>query len=292
MVKTVSQEEFFAILQFLVLSAIIIPLLPSELYDPFGFFDWRPQTIWLMVVLVAAIRFIGYFVAKFMGKEKSLLLSGVIGGFVSSTAVTTSVAQDSNGKKGVIIFLVPILIANVIMFARVITEVTIVAGSYINFLIQIAIPLIAGGSFLIIIALYFWWQLKKASQTKQELKKELKVDQPLDIKSAISFGLFFLFVLLVAEKIPQLFPDTGLYLAGIIAGLSDVDAITLAMSNLVANGEVAIDQAAGVVLLAVATNTLVKVGIVFTFGNRKLFRYILATILCAFSVGAGTFFLM
>jgi uncharacterized membrane protein (DUF4010 family) len=74
--KKINQDELLAILKFFILTAIILPILPYSWEDPIGFFDWRPQVIWLMVVLVASIRFVGYFLSKFFGSEKSILFRG------------------------------------------------------------------------------------------------------------------------------------------------------------------------------------------------------------------------
>lgn len=275
-VRQISREELLAILQFFILSSIILPLLPEHWTDPFGFFDWRPQTVWLMVVLVVSLRFIGYFLSKFLGSEKSILLSGIVGGFVSSTAVTMGIAQESKDHTRVKIFLIPILVASGIMFFRVILEVMVSAPRQTELWQFIFPPLVTMGlsSFLLSGILIASCLRKKEKEVDSEPKTEMIIRQPLQMRSALTFGLFFLFVLLLADKVAELFSDEGLLIAAAIAGLSDVDAITLAASNLVRNGTIQADLASQVILVAVAVNTMVKAGLVFIFGSRKLFQFV------------------
>lgn len=275
-VKKINHAELLAILQFFILSAIILPLLPKSWIDPFGFFDWRPQTVWLMVIFVASIRFIGYFLSKFFGSEKSILLSGIVGGFVSSTAVTMGISQESKGKPQVLIFLIPILVASAIMFFRVLLEVLVVAPSQTE-LLMLLIPALAsmGALLLFVSAILVVKILKKTgNENPNAVRAGMEIRQPLQMRSALSFGVFFLLVLLFADKIAEFFPDSGLFFAAAIAGLTDVDAITLAVANLAQTGQVNPEMASQVILLAVAVNTLVKAGLVFIFGSRKLFRFV------------------
>ncbi len=283
MAKKLSADELFAILQFIILSAIILPILPKSWVDPFEFFDWRPQAVWLMVVFVVSIRFIGYFLAKIIGGEKSILFSGVIGGFVSSTAVTMGIAQQSKGKNALIIFLAPILVASGIMFFRVLLEVAVVTQGKNQLLSLLLLPLgiFGGGSILLTGFLLFY----RKRARKQVAATPIAIDQPLQLTSALSFGIFFLAVLLFSDKIGQYFDTSGLYLTGAVAGLTDVDAITLAMANLVTIGSLEADIAARVILLAVTVNTLVKLSIVFVFGSALLFRKLTISLVGIFAIG-------
>lgn len=275
-VKKINHAELLAILQFFILSAIILPLLPEHWIDPFGFFDWRPQTVWLMVIFVASIRFVGYFLSKFFGSEKSIILSGVVGGFVSSTAVTMGISQESKGKPQTLIFLIPIIVASAIMFFRVILEV-LVAAPNAKELLLLLLPALASMGILFLLVSAFL-VVKVLKNTKKEnpniVHTEMQIRQPLQMRSALSFGLFFLFVLLLSDKVAEFLPHSGLFLTAAIAGLTDVDAITLAVANLTKNGSITAEMASQVILLAVAVNTLVKAGIVFLFGSKKLFRFV------------------
>ncbi len=290
--KKINREELLAILKFFIFSAIILPLLPAHWIDPFEFFDWRPQTIWLMVILVASIRFVGYFLSKFFSSEKSILFSGIVGGFVSSTALTMGISQQSEGKRRVILFLIPILLASALMFFRVILEVSLTTGRERDLLLTIVPILGTAGLAFVIVALGLLIKRAHDIKGKSDIKTSIEIDQPLQMKSAISFGIFFLVIFLLSDKIAEFFSDSGLLFAGAVAGLTDVDAITLAMANLQKSGEISTNLASQVILLAVMVNTLVKAGIVFLFGSKKLFQAVLLSVIGIITLGAGLYFLL
>jgi uncharacterized membrane protein (DUF4010 family) len=283
--KKINQKEMLAILQFFILSAIILPLLPQHYIDPFNFFDWQPRILWLMVILVASIRFIGYFLSKFFGNEKSILLSGIIGGFVSSTAVTMGISQESKGKKHIPLFLIPILLASALMFFRVLLEVSIATSGNMELLLSLISILGSIGVVSIIFALFLLYKRPKG----KEMKANIHIDQPLKIKSALSFGIFFLAILLLSDKISDYFSESGLFIASAISAITDVDAITLAITNLWKNNEISTEIASQIILLAVSVNTFVKVGIVFLFGSRHLFWATLFSVLGIFLLGGSIF---
>lgn len=282
--KQVTQEEFFDIIKFLILSFVVLQILPSSWVDPFGFFDWKPQSIWLMVMLVASIRFIGYFLSKFIGQEKGILLSGIVGGLVSSTAVTSSIAQESKSSKQDIVFVIPILVASSIMFFRVIIEILIVSENTYRFF-----PLYASFGAMGVACLLFGVGLFIGKQKKkmQASTDTMSISQPLHLSSAISFGMFFLFILIISEKISEYLHEESLLIVGAVAGLTDVDAITLAMAQSENTSFIPL----AVIFIAVIVNTLVKIGIVAVFGSRAvliLLSWILGIILC---LGGGVFFM-
>ncbi len=243
-----------------------------------------------MVVFVVSIRFIGYFLAKIIGGDKSILFAGLIGGFVSSTAVTMGISQESKGKVGIIVFLVPILVASGIMFFRVLFEVFILTQGQHGLMPLVIGPLLVAGIASIVLALTL---LFYRTRTRRKVRsKTIQIAQPLQLSSALSFGLFFLFILLLSDKIGEYANPSGLYLAGAIAGLTDVDAITLAMANHVSNGDMAASVAAGVILIAVTVNTFVKLSIVFVFGSRALFRRLSLSLVSIFLLGLVAFLLL
>jgi uncharacterized membrane protein (DUF4010 family) len=280
--RRITPVEFFAIVKFLILSFIVLQILPESWLDPLGFFDWRPQTIWLMVMLVASIRFVGYFLSKFIGQEKSTLLSGIVGGLVSSTAVTTSLAQESKHSKKGNIFIIPILVASSIMFFRVILEILLVSKSKEAFTSLYVSFGVMGILCLVIAAALHFGKKKDKKIASSEI---MSVSQPLHLKSALSFGLFFLVILILSEKIGEYFSEQSLLLVGAIAGLTDVDAITLAM----AQSEMTSMLPLSVIFVAVIVNTLVKIGIVATFGSKKVLKKLSIYLGIVLIAGVGSF---
>ena len=240
-----------------------------------------------MIILIASLRFVGYFLSKFFGTEKSLLLSGIIGGFVSSTAVTMSVSEQSQNKKIITPFLIPIFLASALMFFRVILEIRITAHSDLELFWKTFFPLLSGGIVFLGAALLVFISRRKKHQSHQIVKTPIHIEQPLRMKSALSFGAFFLLILFLSEKIATFLPSSALLAVGALTGITDVDSITLSISQVQKSGEISATLAAHVILIAVLVNTLVKAGIVFLIGSRALFRGVSVSILIAVLVGGG-----
>lgn len=280
--KNFSQEEFFAILKFLIVAGVILPILPNYTIDPWGIFN--PRTIWWMVVLVASIRFVGFFLAKVVGHKKSIILTGTLGGIISSTAVSSSLAgQNKKSPKIVAPFLAGILFANALMFIRVFLEAQIIYPPIAKIL---AIPLFVMSFSAFVIGLFTFFVKTKKVEQKEEIIKS----QPFSLSEAIKFGLFFIVVLVAVKIMPIYFGDVGLYATAIISGLADVDAITLSISNLVANGNITYHVGVNVIFLAVMTNTMVKILIVAIFGGKKLALFVFASLGLVVAIGGITLF--
>lgn len=260
--KTFTKEEFLAILKFLILTGVILPLLPNETIDPWNIFN--PRVVWLMVVLVAGIRFMGFFLAKVLGSKKSIVFTGALGGLASSTAVTSALsAQNKRTPRIVAPFLIGILFANAIMYIRVFIEAEII---YWELARELAIPLFAMALTAGLIG--FLMLFIKPKRVKQE--EEAITSQPFSLSEALKFGVFFMIILTAARFIPEYFGNTGLYLTGIISGLADTDAITLSMADLAKKGAIGFEAATTVITLAVMTNTVVKILIISVFGGARL----------------------
>ncbi len=259
--KNFKPEEFIAILKFLIITGVILPILPNETIDPWGIFN--PKVVWLMVVLVAGIRFVGFFLAKILGNKKSIVLTGAVGGLVSSTAVTTSLsAQNKKSPKIVGPFLAGILFANAIMYVRVLIEAEIV---YSELATKLAFPLFAMAFCAGIFGLFALIKKGKAKHKDKEI-----ISQPFSLSEALKFGVFFMIILSAAKIIPEHLGDAGLYATSIISGLADTDAITLSVASLTKQGEIAFKTGASAITIAVMTNTIIKILIVFFFGGKKL----------------------
>ena len=264
--KNFTEIEFLAILKFLIIAGVILPILPNQNIDPWGIFN--PRNIWFMVVLVASIRFVGFFLAKIFGQQKGIIITAIFGGLASSTAVTTSLAQQSkketNSKSDLtfLSFLIGILFANAIMFLRVFLEVKIV----FPFLAQsLAIPL-----FTMAFSAFLLAGILCLIKTKKIKSKKIITSQPFSLLEALKFGIFFVLVLASAKILPKFLGDMGLFATAMISGLADTDAITLSTANLVKTGDIKFTIAVQVITLAVVVNTLVKIVITLLFGHKRL----------------------
>ncbi len=259
--EKIHSEEIYAILKFGIVSVIILPLLPNRAFGPWGVLN--PRVIWWMVVLISAISMVGYVLMKFFGLRQGMALTGLLGGLASSTATTLGLSQKAREAKSgaASYFALGIVLASTIMFFRVLFLTWVVDESLgAGLLGPIAIPAATG----LLAGAYLW---RKKSETAAAT---LEVKNPMELGSAIKFGLLFAAVLVAARAAHHYFGSTGLFIAAGLAGLTDVDAITISTARLARDGVLATSTANAAILLASAANTVVKGGLAVSLGGKAL----------------------
>jgi uncharacterized membrane protein (DUF4010 family) len=267
-VQHLNREDVVAALQFAVITAIILPLVPNETFGPPPFDVLNPFTIWLLVVLISGISFIGYVLNKVLGASRGIGLTGLVGGLASSTAVTLTFAQRSK-EQGKLVrpLALGIVLASTVMFVRVLVEAGVVNPSLLTLL---WIPIIASIAVGLAYSLYLY-----LSQRGQ-MEEDVVLSNPFDLRMAIKFGLAFTVIFLVARAAQIYLGDAGIYISSILSGLVGVDAIVLSLAELSRDtGGVDPAIASRGIVLAAAANTFAKGGIVLAAGTGKLRRYIL-----------------
>jgi len=261
-VEALSETDLLDTIKMGIIALVIYPLLPDSYLDPWGVLN--PRQIWLFVVLVSLIGYVGYVLIRILGAERGLSLTGILGGLVSSTAVASAMASEAKENKEIIYSAVfATVIASCTMFPRVLLIVLVANRSlFLSLLPPLLMMTIVG------VALAYLLLIKKSSLPG----KDVKVKDPFRILPALKFGAFFAFVLLASKLANLYFGDAGTYAASIIAGLADVDAITLSLAAL---AQSTLDPSVAVtsITLAVITNTMVKLAIAYIlgtveFGNR------------------------
>ncbi len=280
--RRVELADVEATLKFAVISLIILPLLPNAAFGPPPLDVINPYKIWLMVVLIAGLNFLGYVLVKVFGSEHGLVVTGILGGLVSSTAVTLSFSQRSRQEPAMSsAFVLAIVVAWTIMFLRVVVIVGMVNRSLAGDL-GLALGLMAAAGLLVSLVL---WQ-----RTRSHGKGVVTAGpNPFELGEAVKFGLLFGVVTVVAKAAEVYLGETGLYIAGAIAGLTDVDAISLSMANLAAAEPANLTIAARTIVIAVVSNTLMKTGMAVFLGAPALRRTLLLAalpLLTAAVVGA------
>jgi uncharacterized membrane protein (DUF4010 family) len=266
--QRISSEDLYATLKFTAISIIVLPVLPNQIYGPPPFDAFNPYKTWLMVVFISGISFLGYVLIKVVGSRRGIGLTGLLGGLVSSTAVTLSFSERSEGHPELARpFALAITLAWTVMFGRVVVEVAVLNQALLSSVwIPLAAAMAAGLGFCIY--LYF------VQHTEGE--SDVEVSNPFELGPAVKFGVLYAVILLMAKVAQHYLHDTGVYLASAAAGLTDVDAITLTMAELAGvEGGVALPTAARAVVLAAISNTVVKGGIALTAGSRTLRRALL-----------------
>lgn len=265
--QKISQKEIINTLKFLIVAFVILPLLPNETIGPLGVFN--PYQIWLMVVFISGISFAGYILMKFIGAERGISATGIIGGLVSSTAVTTAMAARVKESDFVIRAAVfATVVASSMMFLRVLFEVSVINPGLISLL---AAPMLSMGILGIVLGFLAWKTTKI-----RDVGEDLKLKNPFSLKPALIFGLLFLAILFISEIANIYFGSRGIYITSIISGVADVDAITISMAIL-ARDTISNEVAVTAITLAAISNTVVKFFIAMFFGTRK-FGYLIGVI--------------
>ena len=281
-VSALTREDISAALQLAVISAIVLPVLPNRSLLDVPFDVLNPFKIWLMVVFISGISFLGYIAIKLVGSEQGIGLTGFLGGLVSSTAVTLSFSERSNRETALVKPLaLAIMIAWTVMFPRILIEVGVLNP---NLLKIVWVPIVSAGAAGLMYCVYLLFSLKQSG------KGDLEFSNPFDLGVAIKFGLLYGFVLLVSRTAQYYLGTTGLFLSSIISGLADVDAITLSVAELTKTGGLDLETGTRAIVLASMSNTLVKGGIAMVLGSSPLRKALLPGILLILSIGISIAF--
>jgi uncharacterized membrane protein (DUF4010 family) len=234
-----------------------------------------------MVVFISGINFLGYVSIKIVGPERGIGLTGLLGGLVSSTAVTLGFSERSNRQYSAAKpFALAIMVAWTVMFGRVLVEVAVLNTELLRI---VWIPIAAAGVVGILYSLFLHFS-QRASE-----KDDLEFTNPFDLMSAIKFGLLYAFVLVVARAAQLYFGNTGVYISSLLSGLADVDAITLSLAQISLAGELEINVAAQAIVLAAIANTITKGSMVMIGGavplKRAIFPGLLLMLVTAIILG-------
>jgi len=271
--RRMSSADLRATLEFALISAVVLPLLPNRGFGPFGVLN--PFQIWLLVVFVSGIGFFGYVLMKTLGTEQGIGVTGLLGGLVSSTATTLSFAGRSKINEALSTVLARgILLASTVMFPRILIEVAVVNSSLIP---SVILPI--GAMFVASVMVFFlMWRVKGDNEKDEPGKVDLS--NPLRLQTAVTFGLVFAVVLVAVRAANEYFGSAGVYIASLLTGITDVDSITLSVSELALSGSLEPRVASVAIVIASLVNTTAKGVMALTLGSPALRK----TILRAFGV--------
>ncbi|HUF39457.1 MAG TPA: MgtC/SapB family protein [Anaerolineales bacterium] len=278
-IRNMSSEDIHLTLQFALVAAVVLPLLPNRAIDPLGLFN--PFQVWLMVVIVSGIGFSGYVLMKLLGPSRGVGLMGILGGLASSTATTISFSSASREYPDMAHhYARAVILASTVMLPRVLLLILVihppVAGKV---LIPFAAMLLAG-----LVAAFA--PQKSVQREEPAVHPEFKIANPLKLSTAIKFGILFAVVLVAVEYAQEFTGPTGVYLTGFLTGLTDVDAITLSVTRLAGRGQLLPDVAGATVLIAVLANTLTKGLISYFSGSPGLRGPVLRAVFLMILAGA------
>lgn len=258
--KKLEQQELHATLKLLLISVVILPVLPDQGYGPWAAFN--PYHIWWMVVLIAGISYLGYFAIKIVGNRHGPVLTGALGGLVSSTAVTLNLSKLSKQYPNMGNVLASgILTACATMFAR-----TLLLTSVINPTLFLALlPALLAMSIFTYLVAFLLWHNGRGFQAIEEITLE----NPFQLGMALKFGAFLVVIMLLSKLLTVYFGDMGTYFLAATSGLADVDPITLSMSQM-SNAGLNVNVAAKAILIAVSVNSGIKGIFSWVIGGQAL----------------------
>ncbi|WP_035587453.1 MgtC/SapB family protein [Hippea jasoniae] len=276
--KYIYEKDMAAILKFLIVTAILYPLLPNR---GFTFLNINPRSVWTMVVLISSISFAAYFATKLFGSKKGLFMTAILGGLMSSTAVTLAFSKRS--KEADILskdLAMGIVLASSIMFLRQFIIMFVIYPSIaIKFGVFAVIMFAAGMVFFI------------KTPFKENESVEVVFSNPYDLSHALMFGVFYLIILILSKLAHTYLGNSGIYLLGFISGIADVDPLTISMSQLSKSGVINIDVALIGIIISSITNTLVKGIYAQMFGSKTLSKTVWKAFLFMLAVSAVAVFL-
>ena len=267
MTQRLSRRDLVSILQFAVLSFVILPILPNQNFGPYDAFN--PHHAWMMVVLISGLSLAGYVALRIVGQRYGAPLLGFLGGLVSSTATTLLYARHSKLNEGM-----PRLSAVVILIASqvVLIRLAVVSGIVSPGILKQLIPVMGLGLLFGLVATAFHW---KRLQNAGDLPLP-QTANPTELHAALGFGLLFVVVLLCSAWLSDVAGSGGLYLVAIASGLTDVDAITLSSLRLFQMDKLSSAQAVISISIAFISNMAFKFGLAVSIGGMALAKHIAA----------------
>lgn len=261
--RRMSDDEVRAVMRIVLIGLVILPVLPDQTYGPYDVLN--PFRIWLMVVLIVGISVGSYVLYKLADARAGTLLGGVLGGLISSTATTVSYARrvhDRRDAAGAVA--VVLMVASTLAFARIFVEVGAVAPDVLR---EVAPPLVAmAGVNAALCGLGFWlW----GGQARQPVRSD--PGDPTELRPALVFGVLYGAIVFAVAAAKTHLGEAGLFGVAALAGLTDVDSITLSVANLADAGRVDLGTAWRAILLASLSNLCFKGGLALALGGGALF---------------------
>jgi len=248
----------------------------------------KPFKVWLIVVLVSFISFIGYILVKVLGRGAGIGLTGLIGGLASSTVTTLSFAKRSREFPAWNqTFAVAVLLASSVMFPRLLLQIGVFNQPLMR---SMALPILITGATGMLLAVFHLLRTRK-QEAESGATEEVSFDNPFSLKSAITFGLVFAAILMVTRLSITYLGDAWLPVISIVSGLTDADAIAFSLSDAQRSGLITLDWAAFNTVLAALSNTFMKLFLALSLGHRGLFKHLLVSFLIMGAVGIATMFL-
>ncbi|EKO4004540.1 MgtC/SapB family protein [Vibrio fluvialis] len=281
--QKLQEYELDAALRLMLISIVMLPLLPNQSYGPWQALN--PYEIWWMVVLIASISFLGYFAIKIGGAKRGVLFTSVFAGFSSSTALTLQFSNLSRDQPTIS----PLLASGILLCCGTMFPRLLIVASLINTeLTPILWPVIV----VMMIGLYIpAWFIWRSTDVDFNEDQSANHKNPLALQSALWFGVILAIIMLLAHALSDWFGQAGTLALSAVSGITDVDAITLALGRQSTHSLDAYTAAMGIIIAA-SVNTLVKMGMVISIGDRGLWVRVAPAMVLSVVAGALTLLIL
>jgi uncharacterized membrane protein (DUF4010 family) len=259
--KNLAWPELRSGLTLLAMTFIVLPIVPDDPIGPYG--GVNPREVWLIAILLAAVSFLGYAAVKYFDPRHGILLAGAAGGLASSTAVTvTNARRAAAGEGSPFLMAAGVSVASAIMFLRVAGLVAVLQPSL---LLLIAPALITA---TVIAVGYAILRTYGAPAELGDGRGQPTFRNPFAFWSVIGFALFLAVIIVLGRALSEALGAAGAILGAVLAGLADVDAVTVSLVRLIPH-TIESRQAALAILAAVASNTMSKIAIGAAIGRGR-----------------------
>ena len=261
--EELTEIELWDTLKFLAVVFVVFPLLPNRDIGPYGFLN--PRHIWGLIIVVSTIGYVGYVLTRLLGPRRGLRIGAILGGIVSTTAATMSLAARARQAPDASrLFGITAVMANAVQFPRLLLLVWVVDRNLGQFL---TLPLLTMGG----VGLVGAWILGRGMQADSDDRgSEWVLQNPYSMMPALKFGLFFTGVFLISRLTTVWWGEQGIYLTSAAAGMGDVSAIALSAAKLVGDGSLTVVAGSVAILIGVTMNALLKCGLTLFSGGRHM----------------------
>ena len=278
--QKLSKEDALATVKFAVISALILPFLPNQAYGPPGLAVLNPHTIWLFVVFISGIGFVGYVLIKVVGPGKGIWLTGLLGGLASSTALTLNLAGRSRENEDYAPdFTLGIVLSWAVMYVRLYLICIFLSGALAKpLLLPLLLPVVPALAY----ALYL-----KIRESRDHRQKNTDFSNPFKLLPAIKFGVVFTCVMFVANAARVYLGSGALLACSFLGGAAEMDAVAFSVIDMNLKSGLGVRELVLALLFASLANTLTKGILVCVLGAKSMRRPILPAVVLICAVTAG-----
>jgi len=276
----IGAQEILTFAKFLFLTGVILPVLPNH---EFSRFHINPFKTWLVVVAVSTISYGSYVLQKVTKQQGGVVLAALLGGAYSSTVTTVVMARRAARERHPHLFAGGILIASGVMYLRLVALLALFNRQLMSLL---AIPFLALAGLAVGLG---WLWTRRADPSAQAVQREFEPKNPLELLAAFLFAALFLAMVVTTQLAVTYLGKAGVNTLAAIMGVTDVDPFIMGMTQ-AAGALTPLKVAAGAVLIAAASNNLVKGIYAYSLADRETGRQSLALLAALASAGLTPLF--